>query len=247
MMKLEHKVAVITGAARGIGFEIAKCFAAEGACVVIVDMKGAHEAADILRKDGCIAEAWNLDISDYGQVHSTIEAIVSQLGSVDILVNNAGIIARGTILDLDKDQWLKVMDVNVNGNFYLCKAAIPHMIRQKGGSVLNITSIAGKMGDITAAPVYGTSKGAINTLTKSLARQLAEYGIRVNAVAPHAIETDMSAEWSPEKRKAVIESIPLKRMGQPHDVAQAALFLVSDSASFITGETINVNGGYLMD
>jgi 3-oxoacyl-[acyl-carrier protein] reductase len=139
------------------------------------------------------------------------------------------------------------MDVNVNGNFYLCKAAIPHMIRQKGGSVLNITSIAGKMGDITAAPVYGTSKGAINTLTKSLARQLAEYGIRVNAVAPHAIETDMSAEWSPEKRKAVIESIPLKRMGQPHDVAQAALFLVSDSASFITGETINVNGGYLMD
>lgn len=246
-MKLEHKVAVITGAARGIGFEIAKCFAAEGACVVIVDMKGAHEAADILRKDGCIAEAWNLDISDYGQVHSTIEAIVSQLGSVDILVNNAGIIARGTILDLDKDQWLKVMDVNVNGNFYLCKAAIPHMIRQKGGSVLNITSIAGKMGDITAAPVYGTSKGAINTLTKSLARQLAEYGIRVNAVAPHAIETDMSAEWSPEKRKAVIESIPLKRMGQPHDVAQAALFLVSDSASFITGETINVNGGYLMD
>jgi 3-oxoacyl-[acyl-carrier protein] reductase len=247
MMKLEHKVAVITGAARGIGFEIAKCFAAEGARVVIVDMKGAHEAADILRKEGCIAEAWNLDISDYGQVHSTIEAIVSQLGSVDILVNNAGIIARGTILDLDKDQWLKVMDVNVNGNFYLCKAAIPHMIRQKGGSVLNITSIAGKMGDITAAPVYGTSKGAINTLTKSLARQLAEYGIRVNAVAPHAIETDMSAEWSPEKRKAVIESIPLKRMGQPHDVAQAALFLVSDSASFITGETINVNGGYLMD
>lgn len=246
-MKLEHKVAVITGAARGIGFEIAKCFAAEGARVVIVDMKGAHEAADILRKEGCIAEAWNLDISDYGQVHSTIEAIVSQLGSVDILVNNAGIIARGTILDLDKDQWLKVMDVNVNGNFYLCKAAIPHMIRQKGGSVLNITSIAGKMGDITAAPVYGTSKGAINTLTKSLARQLAEYGIRVNAVAPHAIETDMSAEWSPEKRKAVIESIPLKRMGQPHDVAQAALFLVSDSASFITGETINVNGGYLMD
>jgi 3-oxoacyl-[acyl-carrier protein] reductase len=246
-MKLEHKIAVITGAARGIGFEIAQCFASEGAHVVIVDTKGAMEAAENLQKAGFAAEARTLDISDYKQVADSIDAIVSDLGSLDILVNNAGIIARGTILDLDKEQWLKVMDVNVNGNFYLCKAAIPHMIRQKGGSILNITSIAGKMGDITAAPVYGTSKGAINTLTKSLARQLAEFGIRVNAVAPHAIDTDMSAEWSPEKRKAVIESIPLKRMGQTKDVAQAALFLVSDSASFITGETINVNGGYLMD
>ncbi|TXT47146.1 MAG: 3-oxoacyl-acyl-carrier protein reductase [Spirochaetes bacterium] len=246
-MKLEHKIAVITGAARGIGFEIAQCFAKEGAHVVIVDTKGAMEAATNLQKAGFAAEARALDISDYKQVADSIDAIVSELGSLDILVNNAGIIARGTILDLDKEQWLKIMDVNVNGNFYLCKAAIPHMIRQKGGSIVNITSIAGKMGDITAAPVYGASKGAINTLTKSLARQLAEFGIRVNAVAPHAIDTDMSAEWSPEKRKAVIESIPLKRMGQPKDVAQAALFLVSDNASFITGETINVNGGYLMD
>jgi len=139
------------------------------------------------------------------------------------------------------------MDVNVNGNFYWCKAVIPHMIQRKAGAILNITSIAGKMGDITAAPAYGTSKGAINTLTRSLARQLADYGIRVNAVAPHAIETDMSAEWSEEKRRSVIEAIPLKRMGRVEDVAEAALFLVSDAAAFITGETLNVNGGYLMD
>ncbi len=103
------------------------------------------------------------------------------------------------------------------------------------------------MGDITAAPVYGTSKGAINTLTKSLARQLAEYGIRVNAVAPHAIETDMSADWTNDKRQEVIEAIPLKRMGKPEEVAEAALFLASERSSFITGEILNVNGGQLMD
>jgi len=110
--------------------------------------------------------------------------VASARGRIDILVNNAGIIARGTVLDLTREQWLQVMDVNVNGNFYLCRAVVPFMIRQHSGIIINITSIAGKMGDITAAPVYGASKGAINTLTKSLARQLADYGIRVNAVAP---------------------------------------------------------------
>jgi len=180
-------------------------------------------------------------------VDSAVGSIIGEKGRIDILVNNAGIIARGSILDLSREQWLKVMDVNVNGNFYLCRAAIPHMIRQKGGNILNITSIAGKMGDITASPVYGTSKGAVTTMTKSLARQLAPYGIRVNAVAPHAIETDMSAEWSAEKRRAVIDSIPLKRMGTAREAAEAALFLVSERAAFITGETLNVNGGFLMD
>jgi len=172
---------------------------------------------------------------------------VREKGGIDILVNNAGIIARGGIMDLSREQWLQVMDVNVNGNFYWCKAVVPHMIRQKGGRILNVTSIAGKMGDITAAPVYGTSKGAINALTKSLARQLAEYGITVNAVAPHAIETDMSAEWSEEKRRAVVDAIPLRRMGTAREVAEAVSFLVSDEAAFITGETLNVNGGFLMD
>ena len=188
-----------------------------------------------------------LDITDIGSVDGAIASIIDEKGRIDILVNNAGIIARGSLLDLSREQWLKVMDVNVNGNFYLCRAVIPRMISQKSGNILNITSIAAKMGDITASPVYGTSKGAIGTLTKSLARQLASYGIRVNAVAPHAIETDMSAEWAEEKRRTVIEAIPLRRMGTAREVAEAALFLVSDKASFITGETLNVNGGYLMD
>jgi len=246
-MELQGKISIITGAARGIGFEIARLFAREGAYVVIVDRKGAEDSASCLQAQGFDALAFSLDITDIEAVNRAVDIVVQSKGQIDILVNNAGIIARGGVLDLTREQWLKVMDVNLNGNFYFCKAVIPHMIRQKSGNIINITSVAGKMGDITAAPVYGTSKGAVNALTKSLARQLAEYGIRVNAVAPHAIETDMSAEWSEEKRLAVIEAIPLKRMGKPEEVAEAALFLASARASFITGETLNVNGGYLMD
>lgn len=246
-MKLKGKVAVITGAARGIGKEIAYRFAAEGASVVIIDLREAVDAVTQLRQRGFDAMSLSVDITDIAAVEKAARTIVGVKGSIDILVNNAGIIARGGIMDLSRDQWLQVMDVNVNGNFYWCRAVIPQMIKQKSGSILNITSVAGKMGDITAAPVYGASKGALNAMTRSLARQLAEYGIRVNAVAPHAIETDMSAEWSEEKRRSVVESIPLKRMGTAGDVAEAALFLVSERAAFITGETLNVNGGYLMD
>ncbi len=246
-MELQGKVAIITGAARGIGFEIARLFAREGACVVLVDRNGAEKAAQSLKSQYYDTIACPLDITDFNAVHNAVEVVAKARGRIDILVNNAGIIARGTVLDLSREQWLQVMDVNVNGNFYFCKAVVPFMIRQRSGTIINITSIAGKMGDITAAPVYGTSKGAINTLTKSLARQLAEYGIRVNAVAPHAIETDMSADWSEEKRQEVIAAIPLKRMGKPEEVAQAALFLASERSSFITGEILNVNGGQLMD
>ncbi|MCX8013712.1 MAG: SDR family oxidoreductase [Rectinema sp.] len=245
--ELEGKTAIVTGAGRGIGFEIARLFAEEGAFVALVDRQGAEDAALRLSGQGYAAQAYTVDITDMNAVETMVESLVRAQGRIDILVNNAGIIARGGILDLTRDQWLKVMDVNVNGNFYLCRAVIPHMIASRRGVIINITSIAGKMGDITASPVYGTSKGAITVLTRSLARQLAENGIRVNAIAPHAIETDMSAEWSEEKRRAVIESIPLKRMGKPEEVAWAALYLASEKASFITGETLNINGGYLMD
>lgn len=246
-MKLKGKTAIITGAARGIGKEIAVKFAQEGASVILVDIRGTEDSAAELRKQGHAARGLTVDISRSTEVEAAARNVLHKEGKIDILVNNAGIIARGTILDLTDEVWQSVMDVNVTGAFYWCRAVLPSMIKSHSGRIVNISSIAGKMGDITAAPVYGTSKGALNTLTKSLARQAAEYGITVNALAPHAIETDMSAQWSEEKRRGVIESIPLKRMGTCAEVAAAALFLASDDASFITGEVLNLNGGYLMD
>jgi 3-oxoacyl-[acyl-carrier protein] reductase len=246
-MKLRRKIALVTGAARGIGKAIALRFSREGATVGLIDLQDTRDLARQMEKDGFKALALQVDITDPVAVRAMVDAVARERGTIDILVNNAGIIVRGTILDLAEEAWRKVLDVNVNGTFNCCKAVIPYMVRQQGGRILNISSIAGKMGDITAAPAYGTSKGAVNALTRSLARQLAEYHITVNAIAPHAIETDMSAEWSEEKRREVIASIPLKRLGTPEDVAEAALFLVSEEASFITGETLNVNGGYLMD
>lgn len=246
-MRLKGRTAIITGAARGIGKEIAIHFAQEGASVILVDIQGAEACASELSLRGYRAEGMKVDITRSDEVEAAVGAVLSKEAKIDILVNNAGIIARGTILDISDEIWQSVMDVNITGSFYWCRAVLPSMMRARQGRIVNVSSIAGKMGDITAAPVYGTSKGALNTLTKSLARQVAEYGITVNALAPHAIETDMSAQWSEEKRKGVIEAIPLKRMGKPEEVAAAAVFLASDEAAFITGEVLNINGGFLMD
>ncbi|WP_293890888.1 MULTISPECIES: SDR family NAD(P)-dependent oxidoreductase [unclassified Sphaerochaeta] len=246
-MKLDGKLAVVTGAARGIGREIAIRFAKEGAAVVLVDVRIPTETEQLIQSFNPNVLSAVVDIADVEAVERLVQKVHAWKGPVDILVNNAGIITREGILDLSPQQWRKVIDVNVNGTFYMCKAFLPDMVAKRCGKIVNVTSIAGKIGDITASPAYGTSKGAVNTFTRSLARQLAEYGITVNAVAPHAIETDMSAEWSEEKRRNVVSSIPLKRMGTSSEVAAAVLFLASDEASFITGETLNVNGGYLMD
>lgn len=246
-MKLTRRVAVVTGAARGIGKAIAERFASAGATVVVVDLRDAQACADGIRATGGNACAVCLDIVDHSSVEREMARVADEYGGIHILVNNAGIIARGTITSLTHEEWRSVIDVNLNGTFNCCRAVVPHMIAQGGGRILNISSIAGKMGDITAAPAYGTSKGAVITLTRSLARQLAADGITVNAIAPHAVETDMSAEWSEEKRQAVIASIPLRRLARPEEIADAALFLVSDRASFITGEVLNINGGALMD
>lgn len=246
-MKLQGKTALVTGAARGIGKAIARTLAREGAAVGLIDLKGAAEAAEELTEAGYRAIPIELDITDHEAVKAAVDTAIQTLGGVAILVNNAGIIARESFPELSYETWTRVLDVNLNGVFNCCKAVVPHMIAKRSGCILNVSSIAGKVGDITASAVYGTSKGAVNTLTKSLARQLAGYGIRVNAVAPHAIETEMSAEWSEEKRRSVIESIPLGRMGTADEVAEAVLFLVSDGAAFITGEILDVNGGYLMD
>jgi len=245
-MKLKGKISIVTGASRGIGKAISIALSKEGSRVALVDkdLEPLKNVASSINKDGGEALALQTDISNLAEVETMVKRVINHFGSIDILVNNAGIILRGNFMELTPQGWERVISVNLGGTFNCCKAVVPHMIKHGGGKIINISSVAGKIGDITASPAYGTSKGAINTFTKSLARQLAQFGINVNAVAPHAIETDMSKQWTEEKRKEVIASIPLKRMGKPEEVAEVVVFLATEGAAFMV---INVNGGYLMD
>jgi len=249
-MRFQGKVALVTGAGRGIGRAIAEAFINEGAQVILNDFGDAEILMQVkteLSSNGGRCMAQHADVGDYQQVQQMMNEVVGAWQRLDILVNNAGIIRRGSIETVSEKDWDQVIRVNLKGAFNTCKLASEIMIRQKSGKIINVSSVAGKMGDINSAPGYGPSKAAMDGLTKTLARQLASYGINVNGVAPHAIETDMSAEWSEERRKAIIDAIPLKRLGQPADVAEAVLCLASDKAAFITGEILDVNGGYWMD
>jgi 3-oxoacyl-[acyl-carrier protein] reductase len=248
-MKLKDRVGIVTGGARGIGKAIALTFIREGAKVAIIDSD--KEKLDMLKKEmGKESKEVTVipcDITKSGNVKQMVDQVRKGFGRIDILVNNAGIIRRGTIETVTEEDWDRVIEVNLKGTFNCCKAVVEAMKSRRYGKIVNISSIAAKMGDIASAPGYGPSKAGMDALTKTLARQLAQYGINVNGVAPHAIETEMSAQWSDERRKEIIASIPLGRLGKPEDVANAVLFLASDEASFITGEILDVNGGALMD
>lgn len=248
-MRLKNKVAIVTGAAQGIGKAIAQRFLQEGAAVAIndIDLEKAEEIVHEAKSKGKKALSVKADVSNEKEVEEMVNRVYSNFARIDILVNNAGIIKRGSTEDHSYEDWDRVIAVNLRGTYNCSKAVIPIMKKQGCGKIVNVSSIAGKVGNIASAPSYGSSKGAINALTKSMARELAEYGICVNAVAPHAVETEMSAEWSQEKRRQLMSQIPLKRLGRPEEVAAAVLFLASDEASFITGEILDVNGGYLMD
>ncbi len=248
-MKLQDRVAIITGAARGIGKAIALTFVREGAKVALVDIDGKQLEAlrnEIEKRKG-ESIVIPCDITKSSEVQAMVNEVKKAFGRIDILVNNAGIIRRGTIETVTEEDWDRVIEVNLKGTFNCCKAAFETMKLQKYGKIVSISSIAGKLGDITSAPGYGPSKAGIDALTKTLAMQLAPYGINVNAVSPHAIETEMSGQWSEEKRRRIISAIPLGRLGKPEDVAEAVLFLASEGAAFITGEILDVNGGALMD
>jgi 3-oxoacyl-[acyl-carrier protein] reductase len=248
-VKLKNRVAIVTGGARGIGKAIALTFLREGAKVAIIDSdKERLEALKKeIKKENKEAMVIPCDITKGSDVNGMVDQVRKAFGRIDVLVNNAGIIRRGTIETVTEEDWDRVIEVNLKGTFNCCRAVVETMKSQRYGKIVNISSIAGKMGDIASAPGYGPSKAGMDALTKTLARQLAQYRINVNGIAPHAIETEMSAQWSEERRKEIIASIPLSRLGKPEDVANAVLFLASDEASFITGEILDVNGGALMD
>jgi 3-oxoacyl-[acyl-carrier protein] reductase len=244
----QDRIAVVTGAARGIGKAVAERLAAGGDLVVVVDLDGAaaEKTAGQIRAAGRRARAAAVDVSSYKDVEAMMAGIAGEHGGIDILVNNAGIIRRGTLETVTEQDWDAVMAVNLKGTFNCCKHAVPRMLGRSGGRIVNVASISGRAGDITSAPGYGPSKAGMINLTKTLAMELAPHGITVNAVAPHAIATEMSGQWPEEKRQRIIQSIPLRRLGLPEEVAAAVAFLASAEAAFITGATLDVNGGTLM-
>lgn len=245
-MEFEGKTAIVTGAARGVGREIAGQFAERGAAVAVVDIdaEGALKAAEEI---GSNALTIACDVSCWQAVEAMVETVIAQLGRIDIVVNNAGICERVTIEQLTPESWDRVLAVNLRGPFLVCKAVVPHMKSLGSGRIINITSVAGKIGGLMVGLHYTASKGGLLAFTKGLARELAPFGITVNSVCPAMVDTEMGAMFGADEKARYLAGVPLGRLAMPGDVASAVMYLASDSASYVTGEIIDVNGGILMD
>lgn len=246
---LKGYAAIITGSSRGIGRAIALAFAENGADLVIHGTKeGAlQELQSQIRDMGVRCEYVAGDIGQYETAQRLANACMAAYGKIDVLVNNAGINSRKTFAELTPEDWDNMLRVNLTSAFYTCKTVVPHMLERKKGAIINMSSSAGKTAHPNAAVCYGVSKAGINSLTQKLTYDLAPHGIRVNAVCPGPIETDMSLQWTEEYREKVFSSIPLRRLGTGADVANVAVFLASEMAAFVVGESINVNGGKYMN
>ncbi len=240
---LENKVVVITGGTRGIGFEVAKLFKKNKAEVIIFGSKEetVSKAIEKLNAMNLNVSGYYPNLKDYSLVEKTIKDIIRKYGHIDILINNAGITSSKKIEDTTIEEFNNIMDINVNAMFYMIKAIVPYMKENNGGAILNTSSMVSIYGQPIGVG-YPTSKFAVNGLTKSLARELAPYNIRVNAVAPGIINTDMVANLPKEVIEPLVKTIPLGRIGKPIDIANAFLFLASDNASYISGEILSVDG-----
>lgn len=250
MSRLNGKVAIVTGSGNGIGAATAKRLAKEGAKVAVVDLteESATNTVQAIREAGGEAIAVGCDVSKAEQVEYAVERVVSEYGRLDILVNNAGVTRDRLIFKMSEEDWDTVLDVHLKGSFLFCKAAQKYMVEQKSGRIVNTSSVGavGKRGQAN----YASAKAGLQALTRTLAIELGQFGINVNAVAPGFIATDMTRRTAErqgldfeEVRKVASQKIPLRRVGEPEDVANVVSFLVSEDANYITGETILVSGG----
>jgi 3-oxoacyl-[acyl-carrier protein] reductase len=245
---LKGKVALVTGASRGIGREIAVSLAKEGAFVA-VNYNGSKEKADEVIEQiealGGSAKAYQCNVSDFDAAANLINEIVKEYGKIDILVNNAGITRDNLLMKMKEEEFDDVININLKGTFHCIKHISRQMLKQKGGRIINITSVSGILGNAGQAN-YCASKAGVIGLTKSAARELASRGITVNAVAPGYIDTEMTQVLSESVKEKAIEQIPLGRFGKVQDIADMVCFLASDKANYITGQVISVDGGMAM-
>lgn len=245
MMNLSGKNAVVTGSSRGIGKAIALKLASLGANVAVVYAGNAEKAAETVAEIealGVKAKAYTCNVADFAQTKSLVAAVIEDFGGIDILVNNAGIIRDGLVLSMKEEDFDKVIDVNLKGAFNMIKNTYQHFMKKRRGRIISISSVVGINGNAGQAN-YASAKAGIIGLTKSVAKELAARGVTVNAVAPGYIETDMTNSMPEKAKEAIISAIPMKRVGQGEDIANAVAFLASDEASYITGEVIKVDGG----
>lgn len=244
-MNLNDKVAIVTGAARGLGRAIAIELARAGAKIVVnyagrIDK--AEETVEMIRQNGGEAIAVQADVSLSADVERLVQTTFEQYGKIDILVNNAGIVRDTLLMRMKEEDWDAVINTNLKGVFLCTKAVSKSMMKQRSGVIINMSSVIGLTGNSGQAN-YAAAKAGIIGFTKSMAKELASRGIRVNAIAPGYISTDMTVKLPEEIKKQVIDSIPLGRTGVPEEIAQAVLFLVSDAGSYITGQTLCIDGG----
>ena len=247
MHELTKQIVVITGSARGIGLAIAQRFASAQATVIVIDLNAelVDKAVQSLKDQGGKAFGYIGNVTDGKAIEELFARIVAEHGAIDTLINNAGVTRDNLVLRMKEEEWQLVMDINLKGTFICTQKVFKHMMKARQGSIINIASVIGLMGNAGQAN-YAASKGGMIAFTKSCAKEFASRNVRVNAVAPGFIETEMTAALSDDVRASYAKAIPLGKMGSPDEIAKLCLFLASEDSSYITGQTIAVDGGLTM-